>query len=220
MTTRVLVLGAGGTALDVLDAIDAINARRPTFECIGLLDDDPAKAGQPFGSARVVGSLRDAARWPDAGIVNALGSVRSFWRRPEIVERAGIGAERMVSVVHPSATLSPSSVVAPGAILLANVVISANAELGPEVTILANTVINHDVRIGAHTIIASGVNVSGRVRVGARCYLGTGSAIIQDATIGDECLIGMGSVVLRDVAAGSVMAGNPARRIRGTRDDA
>lgn len=45
------------------------------------------------------------------------------------------------------------------------------------------------------------------------CSIGAGAVLLPGVRIGAYALVGAGSVVTRDVAAGSRVAGNPARRI-------
>lgn len=52
-------------------------------------------------------------------------------------------------------------------------------------------------------------------RIGRNCFIGGRSMILPGVTIGDNCVIGAGSVVTKDVPSCSVVAGNPARILRG-----
>jgi len=55
---------------------------------------------------------------------------------------------------------------------------------------------------------------SGRpVTIGDNVWLGGGCIIVPGVTIGDDAIVGAGAVVTRDVAAGTTVAGNPARAI-------
>jgi UDP-2-acetamido-3-amino-2,3-dideoxy-glucuronate N-acetyltransferase len=54
-------------------------------------------------------------------------------------------------------------------------------------------------------------------RVERGASLGSGAVILGGVTIGAGALVGAGAVVTRDVAAGSTVAGNPARRLDGGR---
>lgn len=51
-------------------------------------------------------------------------------------------------------------------------------------------------------------------RVRRRASIGTGSVILGGITIGEGAIVGAGSVVTRDVEPNTVVAGNPARKLR------
>ena len=44
--------------------------------------------------------------------------------------------------------------------------------------------------------------------------IGSGTTILSNLTIGENAIVGAGSVVTRDVPADTIVAGNPARRLR------
>lgn len=52
------------------------------------------------------------------------------------------------------------------------------------------------------------------VVLGRNVWIGGGAILLPGVTVGDNAVVGAGSVVTRDVAAGTVVAGNPARLIR------
>lgn len=212
----ILILGTGGNCVDILDAILDVNdaAGRAVYEVRGFLDDDPARWGQPLAGVPVLGPLAASADHPDAFFVNGIGSPASFWRKEAILARTGIERERFCTIVHPSAVVSRTARLGAGTVVLGNVTIASNVSIGDHVFILPNAVINHDDVLGDYTSVTSGVCISGGVTVGRLCYLGTHSTIIGNVSIGDRSLVGMGSVVLESVPAGTVVVGNPARRLR------
>jgi len=216
---KIVILGTGGNCTDVLDTLLDINHKRgePFYECIGFLDDNPAKWDHSFHGVKVLGALQMAREFDDCFFVFGVGSVSNFWRRGEILSKAGIEQDRFETIIHPTASVSRFASVGSGTIIFQNATITSNAKIGRHVYILPNSVISHDVEIGDFTCIAGNVCLSGNVHVGRNCYLGASSTIRDGITIGDECLIGMGSVVLKDVPGNTVMVGNPSRFLRPTR---
>ncbi|OPZ81349.1 MAG: putative acetyltransferase EpsM [bacterium ADurb.Bin429] len=211
-----LILGAGATAVDILDIVAAINDRAPVYECLGMLDDNPARHGASNHGVPILGPLALAADYSDALLVSALGSPGNFWKRAGILAALDFPRDRYATLVHPASTVSRFAALGSGVVAYPNCSIMADAALGDHVIVLSQCAINHECVIGDCAILATGVSLAGRVRVGADCYLGTGCNVIQDAIIGDRCLIGMGSTVLRDVPENSVMVGSPARFLRHT----
>ncbi|HEX8985093.1 MAG TPA: sugar O-acetyltransferase [Bryobacteraceae bacterium] len=51
------------------------------------------------------------------------------------------------------------------------------------------------------------------VTVGRNVWIGGGAILLPGITIGDDATVGAGSVVTRTVAAGTTVAGNPARQV-------
>ncbi len=215
----ILILGTGGNCLDILDAIEQINAceSEPVYECLGFLDDRPDTWGTRLEGLPVVGGLEKAKEFPQAILVNGIGSPESFWKKPEILTRTGAGPERFATIVHPSASIARTAVLGRGVVVLQNVVIASRAVIGDQVIVLANAVINHDDRVGDYTCIASGACLSGGVEVGRCCYLGANCSIRGGVVVEPGALVGMGSVVIGPVPANTVVAGNPARMLRSVR---
>ena len=209
----IVLLGAGGGSVDILDLLLDLNAARgeTQYLCKGFLDDDESRWGTEILGYPVLGPLAMAKDFPDAQFVNGIGSPESFRRRKPLLEEFGLPAERFETVVHPSATVSQSAIVGRGAVISQHVTVCAQAHIGDHTVILPNSVISHHCRIGAYTCIAGSACLSGHVETGESCYIGAHAAIKNGLTLGPGCLVGMGSVVLKNVPAGATVAGNPAR---------
>ena len=107
--TPIVVLGAGGNSLGILDAIEALNAIRPTYRVEGILDDIPENQGRIVLGAKVIGKIEEAPKLAGCKFVNGISSVASFRKIPQIVRRAGVAADRFETVVHPRATVASSA---------------------------------------------------------------------------------------------------------------
>ena len=212
-----VVLGAGGNSLGILDAVEALNAERPRYRIQGILDDIPANLGRAVLGHKVIGTIAEATKFAHCRFVNGISSVASFRKIPEIVARTGQPSARFEPIVHPRATVASSARVGAGSVILAGSVISPEAVVGEHVIVLQNTTVNHHSHIGDFSTLSAGVTILGYIEVGRNVFIGGGCTLAPQLKVGDGALVGAGSVVIRDIPAGRVYAGNPAREISGSR---
>lgn len=220
MTTRdVVILGAGAASLEFLDIIDAINQQgRERIRCLAFLDDNPARHGGAIAGIPIEGPIENVARWRDVSCVHAIGNPGTYLQREHIWSRTGLGLDRLITLAHPTAVISPRAHLAPGCLLYAGVVVGAGASLGICNLLLPACVISHDVAIGDFSSLASGVLISSGATVGRSCYLGAGCTLIGGVRVEDRAMVGIGAVVLGNVAAAECVVGNPAHPIRRDQD--
>ena len=185
----------------------------PTWDVIGVLDDDPAAHGRRLHGTSVLGPTDLVADHPDALLLACVASPDDPGRRLRLVTRLGLPDERYASVVHPAAIVPRSAAVAPGCIVHAGTVLTADVQLGPHVAVMPAVVLTHDDVIEAGVTFGAGALIAGLVRIGRGAYVGSGALVREHVMIGPEAVIGMGAVVTRSVPAGETWAGVPARRL-------
>ena len=206
-----IIIGGQGNCLDIAEAA---LLQKDCFNVLGFLDDTlEAGANTPL-DLPVLGSLNDAGQFPKAFFINGVGSPSSYTTKARLLQRMNIAHERFTRVVHPSAVVSRSAMLAKGCAILSHCDVGNKAVLEEHVFLLQQCVVGHDSIIEAGTILATGVKVSGRVRVGSGAYLGAGSIIREGVSIGAGCLVGTGSVVVSNLPAFSICYGIPARKIK------
>lgn len=200
-----IILGTGVHALEMVEIVERVNRERPTWNLLGLIASEEKRVGQVLNGAPVLGMPDDLRKYPRAGLV------------PNLVELKAIGdvpVERLVSLVDPSTFISRTAVIGRGCVFYPNCFVGLNARVDDLVFVMTGSVINHDDVIGSWTGLTTGVKLAGSVTVEPECYLGQACNVRQLLTIGRHSLIGMGAVVVKNVEPNSVMAGNPARKIR------
>jgi sugar O-acyltransferase (sialic acid O-acetyltransferase NeuD family) len=146
-------------------------------------------------------------------LVNAVGSVDIPSQRMAVYQRFRHSGYKFHPIIHPSAIVSASAQVHPDIQIMAGAIVQANALFGANVLINTRAVIEHDCVIGAHVHVASGAIIAGGVAVGDMSMIGAGAVVRQQIKIGTGALVAAGSVVVADVPDGSSVAGVPARPI-------
>ena len=87
------------------------------------------------------------------------------------------------------------------------------------VSIGDNVMIAAGVRFATHDAsacyyIPGASDLYGRIHIGDNCFIGMDALILPGVTLADNCIVGAGSVVTKSFCEpGSVIAGNPARKI-------
>lgn len=91
--------------------------------------------------------------------------------------------------------------------------IGERVAIAPQVVLITDSDPNHSIlqRIARF-------NVRGTIAIEDDAWIGAGAIVLPDVHIGKQAVIGAGSVVTSDVQDYAVMAGNPARKIKDTRE--
>lgn len=115
-----------------------------------------------------------------------------------------------VSLIHPTAYVSPLASVGEGVFVGAKSVVGPGAELGDFSFVNRGVTIGHDTRIEPFARLQPGCNVGGHVSIGPGATIGMGASVIQELRVGARAMVAAGAVVLRDVDEATLVAGVPA----------
>jgi len=203
-----IILGTGIHATEMAEIVGRINLAEPAWKLLGHITAKADSEDSEFFGNPILGGPEALAGFPDACIVSD----------NEFPKDVPIPGERLVSIIDPSCYVHPSSEIGEGSVLYPGCFVGARARIGKRVFALTGCVINHDGTVGDVCTLATGVHLAGLVTIGNGCYLGQSCSIRQSLSVGEGSLVGMGAVVVKDVPPNSVMAGNPAKPIRGTQE--
>lgn len=201
MTGRLAIYGAGGMGRELLRA-----AREWPGEIRFVSDDGPDEVdGVPV--------VAPEALAPDDRLCIAVGSPAL---RRRLADRCA--AAPLATVIAPTALIDPTASLGPGAMICDFSMINSRARVGAHFLCNYFSHVSHDCVIGDFVTFSPRVSCCGTVEIGDDVFVGAG-AVIRNGVLGRPLRIGagaeiaMGAVVVGDVAAGTRVAGVPARPV-------
>jgi sugar O-acyltransferase (sialic acid O-acetyltransferase NeuD family) len=204
---KLAILGASGHGKVVADTAECSG-----WDTIEFFDDAwpdlQANAVWPVvgDSAVLMSRLADFD-----GVVVAIGN--NLRRQAKLLELLGAGA-RIVTLIHPAATVSRYATIGEGSVVFAGVVVNAMASIGQGAILNTGCSIDHDCLLGDAVHISPGARLAGGVQVGDLSWVGIGSSVRELVRIGERAIVGAGAVVLSDIPHDVTVAGVPAKRIK------
>ncbi len=202
---HIIVLGGGGHARVILDAIRAAGS-----EVHGFADRD---ANATLGDIPLLGD-DDAVLAMDPNdvlLVNGLGSIRSTAARRALHERFATAGFRHAAVVHPASVIADDASIGAGAQIMAGAIVQTGARIGLNAIVNTRASVDHDSIVGDHAHVAPGAVICGGVDIGRGAHIGAGAVVVQGISIGANVLVMAGAVVVDDVESGTCVRGVPAR---------
>jgi sugar O-acyltransferase (sialic acid O-acetyltransferase NeuD family) len=200
-----VIIGASGHGRVALDIALAAG-----HTVLGLVDRGRESGGAIHGAPLLAREPEDCAELTGgADWFVAVGDNRV--REDLFARMRGLTGREPLTLIHPSAAISPRAVLGEGVFVAPGVVVNIDARVGDGVILNTGATIDHDVRLGDFVQISPGCHLAGNVTVGARGFLGAGTSVVPGVTIGADAVVGAGAAVVRDVAGGIVVVGVPAR---------
>lgn len=202
---QIVIIGAGGYAKSVVDSLGY-----RTNDLAGFVDERPDKE-EHLGWRVLAHSIEEVPNAERYSYFVAIGSnpKRSAWYK-RLIE---LGLPT-ISVVDPSALVSPRAELGDMCFVGKLAVVNAGALVGDDSIVNTMAIVEHGCRVGSHVNLSTKSVVNGDVRVGDGCFIGSGAEVIGQVSIGEWSIVGAGAVVTGPVDANVTVAGVPARKIR------
>lgn len=201
-----LIFGAGGHAKVASDCAGPRYPRR-------IMLSGDGRGGTWRGVPVVPQEAKPLADWKTL-CRRAFVAIGGAARREAVLASLEAEGFDLVTLVHPSAAVSPSARLGPGTLICPKAVVNADARIGRGCIVNTGAIVEHDCEIGEFSHISPGAVLGGGVVLGERCWVCVGAVVSDHVQIGSSSTIGAGAAVLAPVPGGVLAAGVPARVVK------
>ena len=209
MSALLILIAASGLAREVLATLE----NQSRYRVLGIIDDEPSLHGTALDGVDVLGPLEVISEYDDAQLLICAGQGKTRAAIERRLSTLGIFDDRFATVIDSSVRVPSSCQIGTGSILLGNVVMTANVEVGRHVVSMPNVSLTHDDQLEDFATVCAGVALGGAVHVGREAYLGMNSSVRENLTVGQRATLGMGACLTRDLPCDETWVGVPARRL-------
>ena len=203
---RLAILGASGHGKVVADGAQASGWASIVFF------DDAWPERRMNGAWPIIGAsaqlLEQLGEFE--GVIVAIGNNAVRREKLELLRRHGA---TLVSIVHPSAVVSPHADIGEGSVVFATAVVNAFSKVGGGAILNTGCSVDHDCSLGVCVHVSPGARLAGGVVVGDESWIGIGAAVRQQVAIGMQVVVGAGAAVVSDISDNMTVVGVPARTL-------
>ena len=120
------------------------------------------------------------------------------------------------AIIRDGVQIGEKAVIMMGAILNIGAVVGDRTMIDMGAVLGGRAVVGADCHIGAGAVLAGVIEpaCAKPVTVGDRVMIGANAVVLEGVEIGNDAVVAAGAVVTQDVAAGTVVAGCPARFVK------
>ena len=132
---KIIILGASGGCLEILDLIMAINKNQKKYKILGFLDDKIKKI-KGINNFKILGKFSDVKKF-DAKInfATAIGNSKNFLQIEKKIKKLNLNKKRFPTLIHPNSIVSKNTKIGYGTIIHQNCSIGTNVKIGDFVNI-------------------------------------------------------------------------------------
>ncbi len=124
--------------------------------------------------------------------------------------------------IEPGAIIRDQVEIGDNAVIMMGAVINIGAEIGEKsmidmgAVLGGRAIVGKNSHIGANAVLAGVVEPASAqpVRIGDNVIVGANAVVLEGIQVGDNAVVGAGAIVTKDVAAGTVVAGVPAKILK------
>lgn len=200
---RLLIVGGGLGAVQVLDSLSRIEHQRAT----AIIDDNGDLKGKTVLGVPILGGQEEIEGLFHKGLFDAvvISVSTSIEFRSRIAAKLSALNIPMANVIDPSARIQLNAELGVGNVVLAYCQIGSCAMIGNGNFLSPFVDVEHHCTVGDFCTFGPGVMMSSLVKVGSHVKFGTGIFIEPKLTIGADSIVGSGAILTRNIPPNSIV---------------
>lgn len=213
---KLVIIGGEGNGGVVAACVEQMQTHRADkeWEILGFLNDYNKGEICGYPVLGLTSYCKELLKETDIFFTYAVHPIEHGRVRVELFERLNIPDNRLATIVHSSAFISPNAVIGPGCFVMANSYIGPQTILEKSVYVMANCVVGHNDYIGRFCHISVGSTISSYVKMGEATDICLAAAVLEKVQIGSYCVIGAKALLTKSTGDSELYMGIPARLYR------
>lgn len=138
-----------------------------------------------------------------AGVINTIGYKQMNRIRERLTTKFG-NKLLFISYISKYAHVDASAIIGDGTLIMPNVYVGFNCNIGKGVIIDVGATLPHDIYVGDYSFFACYVVCGGNVNVGKNCFIGLNATIKNSVIIADYTFVGAACYITKDTEQESV----------------
>ena len=214
MKRRLVVVGAGDFAREVLWTCSLLPPEHRAWQNICFVDDDLDGSRERLQRHQLAYPVitTNSEFFPNQNdlIICAIGDPRAKLDACELLQARG-GC--FTNVIHPGVAVGPGAMLGNGVIITQFSGVSVDVRIGNFVTINSFSGCGHDAVVEDGCTISAHCDITGHAHLERGVFLGSHAAVMPGVRVGAFATVAAGSVAFRNVKAGETVIGVPAKTI-------
>ena len=211
MKKDIVIIGAGGHAISILDAVHSMDLSVVAFV-------DEAKKGEKLLGLNIYSNISDIKDFGSHEYVIGIGD--NSLRKKVVKKSLGEYPDmNFATVIHKTSYVSNTSEVSTGSVILAKSFIGPCSNIGNHCIVNSGSIIDHECSLDDYSSTGPGAVLGGNVKIGSGSIISIGAIVKHGIRVGRNSLVGANSLINKNIDDNLVYYGVPAKEIRSRKSD-
>ncbi len=195
---EIILFGAGGHSLSVIDVIEKTNK----FKILFVVDKFEGRIGK-YKVYKENKNLDFYKKYTNKVFIS-IGQIKNCIPRKKLYEKLLKKKYILPKIISPNAYVSNSAKIGNGSIVMHHALINSFAQVGENCIINSKALVEHSVKVENNCHLSTGSIVNGDCLIKKESLVGSNSTILQGVIVGENSIVGAGKILKKNLKNNSV----------------